>query len=206
MNTDLLFFGILLIPAAILLGSWWVSRTNQNMERESTADTLEQNTFNVYINRITGLVLERNLATSNEDDEIRVIARALTANVLRNVDAKRKGLVVSFLYDSFLLRVGAPVISLRMLDLAEANMARLNLSEASLQGTYLAQAKLSEADLSYSDLRAAVLSEADLSNAILTGAYLRGANLQKSHFQKLISKTRIFRGPISRMSISTMPI
>ncbi len=53
--------------------------------------------FELFIDRMTVLILEQNLRDSREGDEVRTVARALTSTVLRSVDSVRKGHVVEFL-------------------------------------------------------------------------------------------------------------
>jgi hypothetical protein len=52
---------------------------------------------------MTDLVLDRGLATSSVDDEVRSVARTLTLTTLERLDGARKGAVLRFLYEADLI-------------------------------------------------------------------------------------------------------
>jgi len=83
------------------------------------------------------------------------LAQAKTLSVLEALDSEHKKSIVQFLYNAQLLRIDAPVVSLR---------------GANLRGTDLRGADLSDANLPEAVLRGADLSDANLSNADLSDA------------------------------------
>jgi hypothetical protein len=101
------------------------------------------------------LLLEKNLRSSEEDSEVRTLARARTLTVLRRLDGKRKGSVLKFLSESRLIDEEDPVL-------------------------YLAGTDLLGASLIGGELRRAYLSGAYLSGAYLIGAHLIGTNLSEA--------------------------
>jgi hypothetical protein len=113
-----------------------------------------------YINEISELLIHENLGKSDEDAEVRKIARVRTLTVLRRLDGLRKGSVLQFLHESGLIDKGKRIIDLR--------------------GAHLGGANLDHADLRGADLRGAFLFEANLIFADLRGADLRGANLDNA--------------------------
>jgi uncharacterized protein YjbI with pentapeptide repeats len=136
---------------------------------------------------MTGLMLDRRLATSKQNQPVRSIARSRTLTAVRQLDADHKGILLQFLYESNLIGTDIVppgsepaidrIVYLNGADLSSANLSgaglvRSNLTEANLIGANLSHTNLTGADLSY-----AILIGADLSNAGLIGAELNIANL-----------------------------
>jgi uncharacterized protein YjbI with pentapeptide repeats len=101
-----------------------------------------------YIDHMSELLLEKNLRTSKDDDEVRNIATARTLTVLPNLDHQRKRSVINFLHDTGLIKVNEAVINLMEADLSEAHMFKANLKGANLSLTKMNGVDLGEADLS----------------------------------------------------------
>lgn len=165
-------------------------------ELELSKDRQQQIALESYFDKMTDLLLDKRLRTSEEDDEVRTIARIRTLTVLRGLDGNRRGQVLQFLYEADLIIGQNPIIDLSLADLREvdlpyANLENVNLSKANLRKANLHSAKLmganfywadlDEANLSWADLRNANLEsglrQADLGVAKLDGARLYNANL-----------------------------
>ena len=151
------------------------------------------------------LLIDEGLLDSEEDDEVRYLARARTLAVLRRADDGQKRSIVEFLAESGLAGIGAPrndvepVVSLADANLAGADLALLDylrgadLTEADLSDADLVRIDLTEAslarsqpdraDLTDAHLPRADLTDADLSNANLRLADLRGANLEDAKLE-----------------------
>jgi uncharacterized protein YjbI with pentapeptide repeats len=98
-----------------------------------------------YLDQMSSLLLEKDLRTSEEDSEVRTLARARTLTVLGRLDPSRKTAVMQFLVEAKLVqRVEGtgPIIRLGGADLSFADLSDVDLSGAHLRG-----AKLSRADL-----------------------------------------------------------
>ena len=140
---------------------------NQRAEAEREL-AVQDEALQAYLDQMSTLMLEKDLRNSEEDSEVRTLARARTLTVIRRVDTSRKDEIMQFLLEADLVhRVGgsAPVIELGGADLGDTN-----LREADLSGANLSRANLSEANLSLANLRGANLSGADLSRADLNNA------------------------------------
>jgi uncharacterized protein YjbI with pentapeptide repeats len=138
-------------------------------ERELAVERAQDEALQAYLAQMSTLMLEKDLRNSEEDSEVRTLARARTLTVLRRVDTSRKDEIMQFLLEAALVhRVGesAPVI-----ELGRADLGDVNLREADLAGANLREANLREAGLRYANL-----SEANLSNA-----YLKGADLSEAY-------------------------
>jgi uncharacterized protein YjbI with pentapeptide repeats len=169
-------------------------------QRELAADETKEEVLQVYFDRLSVLLVDKNLlaiaskvyatkileyehqpiieATLEErellDAAVDVI-RARTLSILRRFknDPDRKTSVIRFLIE-------AEIISKLHLNLSGADLIGADLNHAVLSSAIFRSAKLNRADLSYAFLGGADLYEANLSNANLNVVYLSGANLNKA--------------------------
>jgi uncharacterized protein YjbI with pentapeptide repeats len=159
------------------------------------------------------LLLERNLRRSEEDSEVRTLARARTLTVLGRLDPDRKTAVMQFLVEAELVQSvkgREPLISLSGADLSGAKkdpkdlsivgdlrgslLSDADISYADLRGANLRNADLHFAELSGALLSSANLSGADLGAADLSGAYLRGTNLRNADLRGVFAVPRFAEG------------
>lgn len=198
---------LLLVPLILALAVWWMSKSEKDTEREISEDRQRQALLEAYIDSMTSLLLKENLRISPEAAEVRSVARVRTLSVLRQLDGKRKGLVVRFLHESGLINTANTVITMQDADLSGADlsgadshgnrgrtfMQALSLSEVNLRGANLSNAKLVEAKLTNSSL-----ALADLSNANLTRAYLMLADLRLATMREAnLSGANFFKADLS---------
>ena len=152
------------------------AKSEQAIEEQRAQDAALQ----AYLDQMSQLMLGGNLRGSEEDSEVRTLARARTRTVLARLDGPRKGRVVQFLYEALLLNKENPVVSLSDVRLRGADLSQLDLSGANLSSADLSSADLSGADLSDADLSGAVLIETDLTFASMSGANMSGTYLDKA--------------------------
>ena len=175
--------GVGLIGAVVGLGGLYISRKNlqttqsslrqqreiederaqqqQRIEDQRAQDTALQ----AFYEQIGDLLTEHDLRRTDRTD-IPVLARAQTLTVLRRLDSRGKGHLLSFLYGAGLITPGE-----------FTGEAIISLNEADLRGTYLRGAYLKDADLREADLRGADIREARLDGALLGEADLTEAQL-----------------------------
>jgi hypothetical protein len=113
-------------------------------ERELAVQRAQDEALQAYLDQMSGLLLERNLRASEENSEVRTLARVRTLTVLERLDPGRKTAVMQFLVEANLVqRVDGrdPIISLMGSDLSEANLLFADLSEADLSGANLRRAR-----------------------------------------------------------------
>ena len=180
----------LLIVPAILIAvtfAWSATQTRSDNKREdrridadrAAADTARQDaTLQAYFDQMSGLMLDRKLLSSKDDDAVRAVARTVTLTTLRSLDGERKGEVVRFLGEAELLNVEDARVILADADLVGANLKDAFLLDANLEYINLAGANLAGADLSGSDLQFANLRGANLARALLYDTDLQYANLE----------------------------
>jgi hypothetical protein len=177
-----------------------VENQRAKAERELAEQRAQDEALQAYLDQMSGLLLERDLRTSEEDSEVRTLARARTLTVLGRLDPSRKTAVMQFLVEAELVTSAdgrEPIIALDGASLSNADLSFLGLRNADLTGADLSGANLNGADLSNADLGAtkkvtlsgggllypvrANLSGANLSFADLSGADLRFAVLSHAH-------------------------
>jgi glutathione S-transferase len=163
---------LLIIPAVLASVGLWFNRQQREQELQTADRRAQDEALQAYLDQMSGLLLEKDLRASEEDSEVRTLARARTLTVLSRLDPSRKTAVMQFLVEAKLVQrveEREPIIRLVGADLSGAD-----LSEAYLEGAYLSRAYLIGTDLSVADLGEADLSGANLSGANLERAYLSG--------------------------------
>jgi uncharacterized protein YjbI with pentapeptide repeats len=151
------------------------AESEQEIEEQRTQDAALQ----AYLDEMSSLVIGKNsLRNSEEDSEVRTLARARTLTALGRLDPKRKTALMQFLVEAKLVqRVDErpPLIGL-----SDANLSGAVLWEADLRGAHLIGADVMDANLMNADLRDADLRDADLSGARLRDADVMDANLMNA--------------------------
>ncbi len=187
---------LLIIPLVLALGAFGlnqsarkveleISKNRDEIERQGRKEQENETALQNYLDKMSELILERGLTKSLPDDPIRDVARSRTLTVLRVLDGSRKGLLLSFLYESELINKSSTLIDLRGADLSgadlrKANLYNANLSEIVFRGANLEQAILEGANLSNANLESANLCKASLRWANLSEANLISANLHQA--------------------------
>jgi uncharacterized protein YjbI with pentapeptide repeats len=156
------------------------AKSEQAIEEQRAQDAALQ----AYLDQMSQLMLNGNLRDSEEDSEVRTLARARTRTVLARLDGHRKGRVVQFLYEASLIVRKHPVVSLSDVRLRGADLSHLDLSAADLSLADLSLADLSSADLSDADLSGAKLIDADLSFASISGVNMSGTYLNRANLSE----------------------
>jgi uncharacterized protein YjbI with pentapeptide repeats len=198
------------VPAAIAFGVVGLSRLQQQHDQrlaEQRADSeqeaakkraeIEQNiadgnqheaSLKEYYHVMSELLLHENLRKSDEDAEVRNIARVWTLTALRRLDDRRKKSVLEFLYSSDLITKERVIVDLGGAYLEESLLfgvflVRANLSGAILSGAHLNHAILTGAELVQTDLSLAILRDANLDVASLNQAGMIDADLSSATLQ-----------------------
>ncbi len=157
--------GVLAIAVVLALGTLWFSAKqgqisdamvkNQHdtalaisQQQRDTAlaiaeDQQREATLNTYLDRMSALLLDKNLNDPRAATEVRELARARTLIALRSLDPPRKGVLIQFLYESGLINNDHPVVDLTGADLSNADLSRATLSNADLSGADLGGAHYS---------------------------------------------------------------
>src|SRR5215218_3481657 len=155
---------LLVVPAMLALVGVLLAEAQENIQQQAEESRAQDEALQAYLEGMGNLLLDEGLLTSQEDEEVRTLARARTLTILGRVDGARKRSVVQFLYESQLIEKDQPIVSLSGADLRVADLRVADLRRADLRRAVLFGADLSDA----------VLFDADLSDAFLGGADLSG--------------------------------
>jgi hypothetical protein len=205
---------LLIVPVVLAVGGFLFNRSEKKNDREIAAqkevterelaiDNMEENSLQMYLDRITELIRNEDLKEwqdgeySKKDDPkiikrifIGLLARARTMTILPRLNSNRKGSLVQFLHELHLILKTGTVIHLQGADLSKANFQSLdlhdvyfygtslelaNFNQAYLYGAHLSSAKLSRANFKNSNLELINFHNSDLEGADLEGAVIRGA-------------------------------
>ena len=202
------YLELLIVPAALALGVYWLTRRQQervqaveNRRAEAEQTIQQQNAqdgaLQAYLDQMSSLLLEQDLRESEEDSEVQTLARARTLTVLERLDSRRKTQVLRFLVDANLVQgveQRAPVIALFDAVLTEANLRGVDLRNADLRGTELRGADLRNTDLSKTNLSGNDLSGTNLRGANLSGTVLDRTNLSGNDLSGTNLSDAILRG------------
>ncbi len=196
---------LLIVPLVLSIAAFFLNRTERvNAEKaakqrdeterkiaDQRADTerkiAEQRALDGiledYLDRVTGLLVDKHLLQSSPGDEVRVAAWIRTVTAMRRLDAERNSILLQFLYDAGLLKeANNPNGS--VIELKNSNLRNVKLEDCDLQGIDLSGVNLRGANLSGANLKDAILEGADLEGADLLATQLKDANCKNANFQK----------------------
>lgn len=185
---------LLIVPAVIAIGVWFLNRNEKKTERETAIqrEALErsialnkqrQDSLEAYFDRMSELLLSNKLRLSNPKDEVRNIARTRTLAVLRNLDGERKGQVVLFLYEAKLINAEDPIVNLSGADFTETKLQNVALTEINLSKTNFSKANFSNAEIAKANIRNAQFTEVDFSNSKFNKVDFSYSNLRNARFE-----------------------
>ena len=188
---------LLIIPVALgliaLLFNRATTRTEQKIAKERyeqdkgiALDKQREDLLQIYLDRMSELLLKEKLRSSKVDAEVRNVARVRTITILFQLDARRIEFVFAFLRESGLMSATSNdnVVSLSQANLRKINFSRANLYRANFNDAILFRADLSDANLIEANLRGAILRKANLSEAILRGSRSQGSRPELSRSQR----------------------
>ena len=186
---------LLIVPIGLAGGAILFSQAQRDTEIKIETERQRESAFQAYIDRIKDLVLEMHAPhvdtgeNSEESSDIQEalgnIGAAYTKATLQQLDPKRKGMLLEFLYDTHLIGWIEPGGDwhVQKIFLGEnADFSGLVVNARALRGVNLVLADLSKSRLIGLDLYEARLEGCNLSNSsfrgvLFSGAEMSGANL-----------------------------
>jgi uncharacterized protein YjbI with pentapeptide repeats len=188
---------LLVVPIVLALGATLFNRAITHNEQKIADqryvneqhiafDNQREDLLQVYLDRMSDLLLNGGLLHSYPDAEVRNIARVRTLTVLCQLDNRRKNYVLSFLRETKLI---TPEPETSIISFCSADLSRVDFKDVNLSDIDLSKANLSKADLAEANIRKANLSEANLTEANISNAYIafskfNRAMLSKANFHK----------------------
>lgn len=175
---------LLIVPAILAGGGLWFNQRREKQEQAIQDSRNQEESLQRYLDRMTELLLNHNLSSSQPDDGVRRIARSRTLSVLRTLSSDRNGVALRFLRESELIGTKEePIVPLDHSDLRGAKLEYSFLSDIDLDFADLRDSKLQKASLDDSSLIHARLNRANLRGACLERANLRGAHLLQANLE-----------------------
>lgn len=179
--------GLIIVPLSLALVALWFNNSQTNLDRQIAEDRRGEETLQSYLDRMEYLLLEKDLRAAGTTSEVSILARAFTTTTLRELDGRRKGALLLFLYEAGLVDEEGPVIDLQNANFSQIVLFKPKLSGINLHSVSLVGASLKEADFVDADLSSAYLQGADLTGADLTGANLQDANISREQLMQVKS-------------------
>ena len=87
---------LLIVPALLAGFAYWFTGQRERLARDIEESRAREARLQDYFDRMTELMLDKGLCSSEPRPEVRVIARARTLTVLRRLDGERKGALLRF--------------------------------------------------------------------------------------------------------------
>jgi len=198
---------LLIVPIVLALGATLFNRAITHNEQKIAdqryvneqhiaLDKQREDLLQVYLDRMSDLLLNGGLLHSNPDAEVRDIARVRTLTVLRQLDSRRKNYVLSFLRETKLV---TPEPATNIISFCSAELSRVDFKDVNLSDIDLSKSNLSKADFTGANIRKVNLSEADLTEANMSSTYITSskfdrATLNKANFHKACLEVVSFEG------------
>ncbi len=188
---------LLIIPTVLSLGVLFFNRAEQEIENNKVEENTQETTLQTYLDRMSVLMTEKGLVTSEKQDPVRIVARTQTRTTIYRLSGGRKGLVIRFLKEAGLIDVGDTIIKMAGLDLSRiqlkrailnnsnfshANFMQAILERAQFQNTQCFKTNFTGANLNHADFRGASLSRAIFIHCDAHGSNFSAADLIKTDF------------------------
>jgi membrane protein implicated in regulation of membrane protease activity len=209
---------LLIIPVVLAVAAWLFNRSERQadrtrtekrakLERELQEERNRESMLQEYLDRMSELMLDKDLLSAQKGSPVRNIARTRTTTLLHQLDGDRKGIVIRFLKEARLIDREECVVvlsgaDLRGVKLSRANLSKSNLVRVNLSSARLARVNLGGSNLARVNLTAAMLSDASLTRTVLTRANLRGVNLSgASLYEADLIRANLFGANLKRTNI-----
>jgi hypothetical protein len=182
---EILIVPMVLVGIGLLFEMQQAEREDRraDAEQELAEQRAKDEALQAYLNqKMSTLLIEKDLRSSAEDSEVRSLARVRTLTVLRRLDPGRKADVMYFLMEAELIqRVegSGPIIKLAGADLSGTDLSAVQVSIIHDKFYNVTRGvSLVGADLRAADLSGANLNEAQITDQMLfAAASLEGATM-----------------------------
>jgi hypothetical protein len=199
---------LLVVPGAIAGVGLWFNRQQQERQREVEDRRTQDAVLQAYLDQMGQLLLDKDkpLRQAVRSDPVSTLARSLTLTALSQLDGRRKGILIGFLSEAFLIQ-GRPGLVWEGSGPRPPDQSRpiIELTGADLSGIVLSEASLGRVQLGEANLRGAILPGADLSNAVLFDADLTNADLSWADLSDAKGTTKKQLEQAKSLQGATMP-
>src|SRR5258708_109550 len=209
------WMSLLIIPGVLALVGFFFTRTERRneqaiakqraeTEQDLSIDNQQEAALQGYLDRMSALLLEKNLRESKPGDEVRTVARVRTLAMLYQLNTRRINYMLAFLRESKLVtdNTSTSIITFSAADLSNANLQGVDFHDIDLSAANLGKADLSETDLIGANLSEAYLRNANLREANLSAANLNGANLYETNLRNAnLNSANLSKADLSRADL-----
>jgi uncharacterized protein YjbI with pentapeptide repeats len=183
---------LLIIPVVIGLLGWSFSQAEKVKTKKREEERTENEIFESFLQTMTDLIIKNNLHDEPTRQTL-AIARARINVALNNINGARKGQILQFLYESYLVDIN-PKLKLRGANLKDAVLDEIVLGESEIRGAYFNKASIENANLKGAILVGCDFSQANLSNSSVDNVDLSYSNLTKAKLKNIDLTTVNFEG------------
>jgi len=157
-----------------------IAKQRYEQDKNIALDKQRGDVLQTYLDRMTELLLDKQLRTSEPDAEVRNVARVRTITVLFQLNTARIEGVFDFLREAGLVssKPNSSIVSLSNANLDGINLRGVNLCRTDFSGTTFRRADLWRADLSETNLSGTNFLDANLTGANLTGVRVTDEQLK----------------------------
>ena len=196
---------LLIIPVVLAIIAFLYKEFEKIKSKRDIRIQRQHQAVDDFIQIITELSLDHNLATKKPKDGTKEIARSRVIFVLENIDGERKGQILQFLYESNLIDLTPKVvlvganfkgIQLTGIDLhsseirgayfQNSDLQKSNLDQALFVGCNFLKSNFSESKVENTDFSYSNLSSCEFQNMNLSTVNFEGANLTNADFSNSV--------------------
>jgi hypothetical protein len=185
------FASLLIIPAVLSFGAIFYNQAVKNTENTKANVQSQENILQDYIDRMSTLMIDKNLCESEEGAPVRSVARTQSRTTIYRLSGQGKGLVIRFLKEGGLINVDDAVIltaglALQGVHLKSAILNDCNFSHANCVNAKMENVQLQNALCFKTNFTGAVLNKADLRNAVVSRANFNEASCLEANFTNAV--------------------
>ncbi len=179
---------LLVVPLILAITAFFFRRSERIADRNATEAQLEsdrrisqdrtsEKALQSYLDQMTDLLCNQDLASPNRTTQVKAIARTRTLTILDQINYLHKRIVFRFLLEAGMITSTNSIVPLNDANLSRLILSRINAHACNLRGAYLRGAIFTNVDIEKSKMKGADLTNATLVLVGMRGVELEGANL-----------------------------
>lgn len=164
---------LLLVPIFLSFSVYFLEDSRRKSEFARELENQRQTIIDNFFEQAIVILTTEAVDPTCLNEMKQKLLRTLVLSAVRQLDGKRKGLVLQFLYETSLILKRAeedPIVDLNGADLSNAVLAGGNLAECDLRGVNFENANFTNSNLLNADIRGSKFTNSDMTGVNLTGA------------------------------------
>lgn len=171
---------LLFVPFAVVIGAWYLQRSQRNTEKLIEEEHEQRATFENYLEWMTSVILDGKILDASNSAIVSELARIRTLTALRSLDGGRKADVLQFLRDAGLIEKDNSILSLNSADFRYALLDSAILSDVKVHAANFQGASFKDANLARSDFTGCDFSHANFEDAEVIAVNFFQASLKEA--------------------------